>query len=252
VKRRREDGRRKGNCAERRLLWLLTTISSCPACTHSKLSDCTSLCILLEIQQPVPILELPRLDFNEVLKTSMGRSSRYVLSVLLLMVFPSNASLPVWLLVFDLGNSLAYKKTLLTGQLLIDTSSNTTASAQKRPPIYSVHVHPDSSRIATGGMDSKVRIWSTRPILNEASEKANKPPKMLCTLSMHTGPVLCVRWAYSGRWLASGSDDTVIMIWDLDPCVCLVKECPKSDNESEQAVDAFGAQMTSTSKDGNR
>lgn len=33
----------------------------------------------------------------------------------------------------------------------------------------------------------------------------------------HTGPVLCVRWAASGKWLASGSDDTLVMIWDLDP-----------------------------------
>ena len=33
----------------------------------------------------------------------------------------------------------------------------------------------------------------------------------------YTGPVLCVRWAASGKWLASGSDDTLVMIWDLDP-----------------------------------
>lgn len=36
---------------------------------------------------------------------------------------------------------------------------------------------------------------------------------------MHTGPVLVVRWAASGKWLASGSDDTIVMIWDLDPYV---------------------------------
>jgi protein HIRA/HIR1 len=36
---------------------------------------------------------------------------------------------------------------------------------------------------------------------------------------MHTGPVLVVRWAGSGKWLASGSDDTIVMIWDLDPYV---------------------------------
>jgi WD40 repeat protein len=36
---------------------------------------------------------------------------------------------------------------------------------------------------------------------------------------MHTGPVLCVRWANSGRWLASGSDDEIVMVWDLDPFV---------------------------------
>ncbi|KAF8636355.1 hypothetical protein AX16_011006 [Volvariella volvacea WC 439] len=87
----------------------------------------------------------------------------------------------------------------------------------KRLSIFSVHVHPDGSRIATGGLDAKIRIWSTKPILNPASEGSGKPPKALCTLSMHTGPVLTVRWAHSGRWLASGSDDEIVMIWDLDP-----------------------------------
>jgi protein HIRA/HIR1 len=87
----------------------------------------------------------------------------------------------------------------------------------KRLSIFSVHVHPDGSRIATGGLDAKIRIWSTKPILNPASELSGKPPKSLCTLTMHTGPVLTVRWAHSGRWLASGSDDEIVMIWDLDP-----------------------------------
>ncbi|KAF7291869.1 Protein HIR [Mycena indigotica] len=87
----------------------------------------------------------------------------------------------------------------------------------KRLSIFSVHVHPDGSRIATGGLDAKIRIWSTKPILNTAAELSNKPPKALSTLTMHTGPVLTVRWAHSGRWLASGSDDEIVMIWDFDP-----------------------------------
>lgn len=95
-------------------------------------------------------------------------------------------------------------------------SSKSEANA-KRLSIFSVHVHPDGSRIATGGLDAKIRIWSTKPILNPAAEESGKPPKSLCTLTMHTGPVLVVRWAHNGRWLASGSDDEVVMIWDLDP-----------------------------------
>ncbi|PFH50533.1 hypothetical protein AMATHDRAFT_144901 [Amanita thiersii Skay4041] len=95
-------------------------------------------------------------------------------------------------------------------------SSKSDANA-KRLSIFSVHVHPDGSRIATGGLDAKIRIWSTKPILHRSSELSGKPPKSLCTLHMHTGPVLTVRWAHSGRWLASGSDDAIVMIWDLDP-----------------------------------
>ncbi|KAH9941116.1 WD40 repeat-like protein [Epithele typhae] len=88
---------------------------------------------------------------------------------------------------------------------------------EKRVSMFSCHVHPDGSRIATGGLDAKVRIWSTRPILSSAAEASGRPAKSLCTLTMHTGPVLVVRWAHSGRWLASGSDDEIVMIWDLDP-----------------------------------
>ncbi|KAJ7054390.1 histone transcription regulator 1 [Mycena amicta] len=95
--------------------------------------------------------------------------------------------------------------------------TTTKSDAEKRLSIFSVDVHPDGSRIATGGLDAKIRIWSTKPILNAASELSNKPPKALSTLTMHTGPVLTVRWAHSGRWLASGSDDEIVMIWDFDP-----------------------------------
>ncbi|KAB5588273.1 histone transcription regulator HIP1 [Ceratobasidium theobromae] len=87
---------------------------------------------------------------------------------------------------------------------------------KKRLPIFTIHPHPDGSRIATGGLDAKVRIWATKPVLRqEAEETATN--KSLCTLGMHSGPVLVVRWSHSGKWLASGSDDTIIMIWDLDP-----------------------------------
>jgi WD40 repeat protein len=65
-------------------------------------------------------------------------------------------------------------------------------------------------------IDAKIRIWATSPILSPKAEERGQP-KALCTLNMHTGPVLAVRWASSGKWLASGSDDTIVMIWDLDP-----------------------------------
>lgn len=86
----------------------------------------------------------------------------------------------------------------------------------KRSTIFSVAAHPDSSRLATAGLDTKIRIWSTASILSEAEEKDTNSHRLLSTLSRHTGSVLVVRWANSGRFLASGSDDTVALIWDLD------------------------------------
>ncbi|ORE08918.1 WD40 repeat-like protein [Rhizopus microsporus var. microsporus] len=88
----------------------------------------------------------------------------------------------------------------------------------KKPCIYSIHVHPDGTRLATGGLDGKVRIWNTEPIYDEEAEKNPNCNKLLCTMTMHNGAVLCVRWSnHDGHYLASGSDnDNVIIVWEKD------------------------------------
>ncbi|KAK4701977.1 protein HIRA/HIR1, partial [Phenoliferia sp. Uapishka_3] len=88
---------------------------------------------------------------------------------------------------------------------------------KERPvTIFTLAVHPDGSRLATGGLDTKIKIWSTAPIVQEVFEKDEKCPKLLCTMTSHSGVVMCVRWSNSGRYLASGSDDNIVMIWNLE------------------------------------
>ncbi|KAK4047050.1 HIR complex subunit [Microbotryomycetes sp. JL221] len=94
--------------------------------------------------------------------------------------------------------------------------------------LYTLNVHPDKSRLATGGLDTKIRIWSTstildQPVITDNDDDDNKndsqddgKPKLLSTLTSHAGPVMCVRWSNSGAFLASGSDDKVVMIWALE------------------------------------
>ena len=98
----------------------------------------------------------------------------------------------------------------------------------KRTTIYSVSVHPDGTRIATGGLDTKIRIWATAPILDEDARE----PRHLCTLARHTGAVLAVRFSHSGRYLVSGSDDTVAVVWELDESAA-----PTSFGSSEPALE---------------
>ncbi|KAJ3228505.1 HIR complex subunit, partial [Chytriomyces hyalinus] len=87
----------------------------------------------------------------------------------------------------------------------------------RKLPIYACHVQPgEGKRIATGGQDCKVRIWSTAPILDDSSSDCDK---LLATLSNHTGAVLSVRWSQTGTLLATGADDSTIVvclvfIWD--------------------------------------
>lgn len=37
-------------------------------------------------------------------------------------------------------------------------------------PIYSVDIHPDSGRFATGGGDMTAKIWNMAPLLHESKE----------------------------------------------------------------------------------
>lgn len=53
------------------------------------------------------------------------------------------------------------------------------------------------------------------PILSEAKEMDSRVPQMLCTLDNHLACVNAVRWSHSGRYLASGGDDKLIMIWSI-------------------------------------
>ncbi|GKU93865.1 hypothetical protein SLEP1_g7424 [Rubroshorea leprosula] len=82
--------------------------------------------------------------------------------------------------------------------------------------IFSVDVQPGGLRFATGGGDHKVRIWNkisvSRDLGNDESSQ-----RLLATLRDHFGSVNCVRWAKHARYLASGSDDQVILIHERKP-----------------------------------
>ncbi|KAJ3186484.1 HIR complex subunit [Gaertneriomyces sp. JEL0708] len=84
-------------------------------------------------------------------------------------------------------------------------------------PIYSIAVHPSGTKVATGGQDAQIKLWNLAPALDERLEGDRDTPKLIATLSAHSGTVLCVRWQNDhGRYLASGSDDCRIVVWSRD------------------------------------
>ncbi|KAF2656506.1 Hira-domain-containing protein [Lophiostoma macrostomum CBS 122681] len=82
--------------------------------------------------------------------------------------------------------------------------------------VYSCHVSPDGSRLATAAGDGHVRIWSTEAILNSRDPEFPKP-KQLAAISHHTGTIHTVRFSSHGKYLASGADDKVVCVYALDP-----------------------------------
>ncbi|XP_047097775.1 protein HIRA-like isoform X1 [Schistocerca piceifrons] len=85
-------------------------------------------------------------------------------------------------------------------------------------PIFSVDIHPDGSRFATGGQggdSGRIVIWNMAPVVSPEIENDENIPKMLCQMDNHLACVNCVRWSFSGKFLASGGDDKLIMIWKI-------------------------------------
>ncbi|OAY81950.1 Protein HIRA [Ananas comosus] len=82
--------------------------------------------------------------------------------------------------------------------------------------IFSIDVQPGGLRFATGGGDQKVRIWNTKSMRKNHNSN-HSSQRLLATLRDHFGSVNCVRWAKHGRYLASGSDDQVILIHERKP-----------------------------------
>ncbi len=53
------------------------------------------------------------------------------------------------------------------------------------------------------------------PVRSKSDEMNSNVPKSLCKLTNHLSCVNCVRWSLDGRWLASGGDDAIVMIWQI-------------------------------------
>ncbi|VDP34549.1 unnamed protein product [Schistosoma curassoni] len=83
-------------------------------------------------------------------------------------------------------------------------------------PIYSLDIHPDGSRLATGGVIDTcgvVVLWNMAPIRDPTLESSDNSCLKLFQMDSHQACVNCVRWSPSGRWLASAGMDKVIMLW---------------------------------------
>jgi len=85
-----------------------------------------------------------------------------------------------------------------------------------RDPVLSIDFQLTSSdgltRLATAGSDNHVVIWSVT-----RSPEGDVSLECLCDLTRHQKAVNIVRWSPDGKLLASGDDESVIIVWQLKP-----------------------------------
>lgn len=101
--------------------------------------------------------------------------------------------------------------------LLIPFNWNSLLQA-KCVPTFSIDIHPDGSKVATGGQGANsglVVIWNMLPIKSLEAELDTRVPKIFAAFECHYHSVFIVRWSNSGNLLASAGDDRRINIWTL-------------------------------------
>ena len=87
--------------------------------------------------------------------------------------------------------------------------------------------------------DSKVRVWSTEAILDPAIDALESSNRLLFTGTAHNGSVMCVRFSSSGRYFASGADDNVLAIWELQDAANSITGTGKVWNSTDVNVEVW-------------
>jgi WD40 repeat protein len=123
----------------------------------------------------------------------------------------------------DFVNSVAFSP---DGQRLASGSADRTVrvwnlnDAEAEPLVLSGHedfvnsiaFSPDGQHLASGSDDGTIRLWDVSTLLNtDLSEPEVEP----LVLSGHEGGVWSVAFSPDGQWLASGSTDRTLRVWDV-------------------------------------
>jgi WD40 repeat protein/serine/threonine protein kinase len=96
---------------------------------------------------------------------------------------------------------------------------------------------PDGSLLASGALDTQVRLWDTRTW------------SPVAVLSGHEDRVYCLAFSPDGRMLASGSNDTTIRLWSVPAGEELAVLTGHEDYVFNVAFDPDGSRLASASGD---
>lgn len=71
-------------------------------------------------------------------------------------------------------------------------------------PVFSIDIHPDGSRVVTGGADGAIRVWNMAPLRDARMETDPSVPKVLAVMQTEA-TVNAVAWNPKGS--TTGQND---------------------------------------------
>ncbi|MCP4591362.1 MAG: hypothetical protein GY842_11495, partial [bacterium] len=95
------------------------------------------------------------------------------------------------------------------------TSGATVARMQHDGGVNAIAVDSVGQRVASGNEDGTVRLWNIRTGREVARTEGSKVPEGMAMDAETGGRVTTVAISQDGRWLASGGDDGLVSVWDL-------------------------------------
>lgn len=101
-------------------------------------------------------------------------------------------------------------------------SKSTAATSRRTEAVWSrqeevgITLYFEARAYSPRRVDGHVRIWSTEAVRNGANADYTQP-KQLAAMSYHSGTIHSVRFSGNGKYLASGADDKIVCIYNLDP-----------------------------------
>jgi WD40 repeat protein len=113
-------------------------------------------------------------------------------------------------------------------------------------PAWSVDASPDGRWLVTGGDDNTARLWDLSAWPDP--ETGPNTPAIEPLVLDHAGPVRSVAFGPRGRWLATGSTDNAVRLWDL---AVLLESDPSSAEGMELGRHESGVTALAFSPDGH-